>query len=155
MNLNIVDLGADRVHAVGGWGDQDSILARDTKDSEDHIDNLVRSNAEEKVLWSRNVSELCDQVLEIVLVRVGVAVDVESRASNGSLGYRVEGRAVCVLVGIEQDAGGVVVAGTAVWLQGQDIGANNVLDRVVGESLVCECSSHCQLYMKFVGVTNE
>lgn len=49
MNSNVVDLGTDRVHAIGWRSDQDSVLAGDTKDTEDHIDHLVTAHAEEEV----------------------------------------------------------------------------------------------------------
>lgn len=76
-DVDVVDLGADAVHAVGGRAHEDAVAAGDARDAEQEVDDLVGPDAEEEVVGRGDVAEGAQALLDVVVGRGGVAVEVE------------------------------------------------------------------------------
>mmetsp|Transcript_3915 Transcript_3915/g.11337 ORF Transcript_3915/g.11337 Transcript_3915/m.11337 type:complete len:209 (-) Transcript_3915:156-782(-) len=120
LDVNVVHLGADLVHAVGGRRDQDAVLARVAEDADEHVEPLVAANTQENLLLA-NATELSNLLLELPEVRRRVALEHEA------VPLLVERRAEGVLVGVEEHARVVVVARAAVGLQLEDVRPHQIL----------------------------
>lgn len=53
---DIVYLGTDRVHAIGGWCNQDLVLARHTGNANEQVNDLVGAHAQKQVANRGQVS---------------------------------------------------------------------------------------------------
>lgn len=63
-DLDIVDFGADGVHSIRRRADENPIFPRHTRDSEEEIDHLIRSDSKEDIVGRWNVSVVADELLE-------------------------------------------------------------------------------------------
>jgi len=115
---DVVDLRGDAVHAVGGGADEDLIAGGDAETAQQGVDGLVAPDAHKQVCRADGlgsvgvgVAEGAEEGLQVVLVRVGVAVEAEEvdlGGGRGGDGGEGERRAVGILVGVEEDVGAVV-----------------------------------------------
>lgn len=78
---DVVDVGGDGVHAVGGGADQDAVTGGDTEAAQEGIDGLVGADADKEVVRGEGLvrvgtgaAQVAQLLLEGVLVRVRVAV---------------------------------------------------------------------------------
>jgi hypothetical protein len=74
----------DGVHPVGGRADQDAILAWHAEGAEEGVDGFIGADADEEVGRGEGlggvgvgVAEVAEELLEVVLVGVWVAVQAE------------------------------------------------------------------------------
>ena len=121
-DVNVVDVGADLVHAIRGGRNHDGILGRNAEDADEQIDGLVGPDADEDLVGTDAAPIRPVPLLERDLIRTriplegeGVVVRVEGVGGEA-------GGAQGVLVGVEEDSGGVVVPGAPVRVEGQDVG---------------------------------
>jgi hypothetical protein len=110
----------DAVHAVGGRADEDLIARGDAEAAQQGVDGLVAADAYEQVCRadglggvSVGVAEGAEEGLQVVLVRVGVAIEAEEvdlGGGGGGEGGGGEGErgTVGILVCVEEDVGAVV-----------------------------------------------
>ena len=117
---DVVDGGGDGVHAVRRGADENGVAAGDAEAAQQGVDGLVAADADEQVIRRDGarrvvvgVSEVAEELLELALVRVRVAVqaqEVDGLGGGGPGGERGvwKGRAVGILVGVEEDICAVV-----------------------------------------------
>ena len=114
-SLDVVDVGGDAVHAVGR-GDRDGVVdAGAAEDAVGEVDGLVAAVADEDLLPAHSFQG-GDALFQILLVRVGVAVDPVL---------------VGVFVGVEPCRylpAGIFVAGRGVGFQRPDVGAHQLFE---------------------------
>ena len=127
--------------------------ARRDADTHEEIDDLVRPDAEEDMVRGRQATQFCDAVLDIQMGRIWVAMEIEVKekvelridgggvpvdprrdgsggGGDGERGVvgRGDGVAKSVLIGVQQDARGVVVSCTSIRVQSEDVWSNDTLD---------------------------
>jgi hypothetical protein len=78
-----------------------------------------------------DVAELAEALLDVVVGRGGIPVQVEV-VKGGEGGGGGESVTESVLVGVEEDALGVVVAGAAVRQEGEDVAPDGLVERELG-----------------------
>ena len=126
--------------------------ARCDADTHKEIDDLVRPDTEEDMVWGGQTTDFCDAALDIRMGWIWVAMKIEAKdmvelridgsgvpvelgrggSGHGSGERRVVGRedgvAEGVFVRVQQDAGGVVVPRTSIRVQSEDVWSNDALD---------------------------
>lgn len=87
-DTDIVHLCADGVHAISGWACQYLVFAWCTKTSEEVVYCFVGSNAYEEICRCEilgrvgmSISQGAEEVLEIVLVGIWIAIEAYGRVS--------------------------------------------------------------------------
>lgn len=90
-NLDVVDLGADAVHAVRGRAHECAVASRDARDAEQEVDDLVAADAEEEVVGRGDAPQFAQALLDVVVGRGRVAVQVEVVERGCARGVEREG----------------------------------------------------------------
>ena len=106
------------------------------------------------MVWGGQTTEFCDAALDIRMGWIWVAMEIEAKdmvklcidggrvpvelgrrrrggsgsGERGVVGRRGDGVAESVFVRIQQDAGGVVVPGTSIRVQSEDVWSDDALD---------------------------
>lgn len=137
-DVNVVDVGADIVHAVRGRGDHDGIPGGDAEDADEQVDGLVGADADEDLVGPDAAPIRPVALLKRDLIRAGVALEGEGVVVRVEGVGGEAGGAQGVLVGVEEDAGGVVVPGAPVRVEGQDVGTGQPCGHAsIGAWCVC------------------
>ena len=121
-DVNVVDVGADLVHAIRGGCNHDGILGGDAKDADEQVDGLVGADADEDLVGADAAPVGPVALLERHLIRARIALEGEGVVVRVEGVGGEAGGSQSVLVGVEEDPGGVVVPGAPVRVEGQDVG---------------------------------
>ena len=122
-NLNVVNLGANLVHAVGRWCDQNVVFPWFAENSHQQINGLIGSDTNKDVGGLEVVPAFATkQLLELALVGIGISLEgVGVVVGIEGLG-RQRGWTKGVFVSVQQNSIGVIVTGAAVGLELEDVG---------------------------------
>lgn len=119
---DVVYLGTNGIHPVGGRGDQNLFLASGFDEYPDQqVDDFIGTHTEEDAFRTREVSDVGDPGFDLLVGRRGIAMQIKPldlvQFSLLCCLVGVDGVAERVFVGVEKDTLGVVVPSASIGVQ--------------------------------------